>query len=165
MEILPAARVPVWQRAMDARDRVAMTLALGVTALLFLQWPLRDVVGAGSTQANDLAQILFALYVAFALRHAVARSAHLVARPDLASGAAPRSWRRIGAALCVLPWALGMLALSAPSVLQSVRTLESFPESFNPGYFVIKIALWLLALLLALQSLYDLRQAMRRRAR
>ncbi len=141
-----------------------MPLALGVTLLLFLQWPLRDAVGAGSTQANDLAQALFALYVACALRHAGARGAHLVARPDLAPHAASTTWRSAGAALCSLPWAVCMVGLSAPSVLQSVRGLESFPESFNPGYFVIKIALLLLAVLLALQALLDLVLALRRRA-
>ena len=43
-----------------------------------------------------------------------------------------------------------------------MRTLESFPESLNPGYFVIKIALWLLAVLLAAQAVLDLAQALRR---
>ena len=39
-------------------------LALPVVLLLFLQWPLRDLVRAYSREANDLGQWLFALYVA-----------------------------------------------------------------------------------------------------
>lgn len=139
-----------------------MPLSLAISVLLFLQWPLRDGVGAWSTQANDLAQALFALYVAVALRHAGARKAHLIARPDLAPLQAAAAWRRIGAPLCVLPWALTILVASGPQVWRSVLTLESFPESLNPGYFAIKIALFLLALMLGLQALLDLASALRR---
>ncbi len=141
----------------DGFSRSASTLALAITALLFAQWPLRDVVGGGATQANDLAQALFALYVAVAVWHAGRRHAHLVARPDLAeqhrvAPASASAWRRLGGALCVLPWALCVAAVSAPAVWQSVRQLERFPETSNAGYFVIKLALLLLALLLAWQA-------------
>ena len=149
-------------RALDAACRFAMPLSVAITLLLFMQWPLRDAVGAWSTQANDLAQALFALYVAVALRHAGTRHAHLIARPDLAAPLATARWRRIGEPLCVLPWALAMVLMSTPAAWQSMRTLESFPESLNPGYFVIKIALWLLAVLLAAQAVLDLAQALRR---
>jgi sterol desaturase/sphingolipid hydroxylase (fatty acid hydroxylase superfamily) len=138
-----------------------MPLGVAITLLLFLQWPLRDLVGAWSTQANDAAQGLFALYVAVALRHAGVRQAHLVARPDLAPVPAAPRWRRIGAAVCVLPWALAMVALAAPVAWRSVQALEGFPESLNPGYFIIKLALLLLALLLAAQALLDLARALR----
>lgn len=79
-------------RLLDRLDRLTMPLALAIALLLFLQWPLRDLAGAGfgPTQANDLAQWLFALYVAVALRHAGRRGVHLVARPDLAAGS-PRA--------------------------------------------------------------------------
>ena len=36
--------------------RAASLLVLPVSLLLFLQWPLRDLVHAGSREANDLAQ-------------------------------------------------------------------------------------------------------------
>lgn len=147
--------------AMDLLSRATAPLALAVTLLLCLQWPLRDAVAAGATQANDLAQWLFALYVAVAVRHAGRRGAHLVARPDLA-GADGRggALRRLGAALCVLPWSL-FVALSAwPMVRASVRGLERFPETADPGYFLVKAALLLLAALLALQSLLDCADAL-----
>ena len=132
----------------------AAPLALLVSALLFLQWPLREIVGAYATQANDLAQCLFALYVVVAVVHAQRRGAHLQARPDLAAQAT--RLRRAGAALCVLPWALFLLWAAAPAVWQSLAQWEHFPETLNPGYFMIKLALLLLALLMAWQALAEL---------
>ena len=146
--------------ALDRCCRWGAPLALAVTLLLFAQWPLRDAVGAGSLQANDLAQWLFALYVSVAVTHAQRRGSHLVARADLAHRAGPL--RRAGAALCVLPWALFLLWAAAPAVWRSVAQLEHFPESANPGYWLIKLALLLLALLMALQALLDLHGALRR---
>jgi hypothetical protein len=37
-------------------------------------------------------------------------------------------------------------------VWRSLRILESFPESLIPGYFLIKVALWLLACLVLLDA-------------
>lgn len=141
-----------------------MALSLAITLLLFLQWPLRELAGAGAAQANDLAQWLFALYVALAIGHAGRRGAHLVARPDLAQPAQgrPPLWRRVGAPLCVLPWALYLALGAAPMVWQSVRGLERFPETANPGYWLVKVALLLMAVLLAGQAGLDLRRALRR---
>ena len=60
---------------------------------------------------------------------------------------------RCAAALVVLaPWALFILYSTWPVVLQSIGQLEAFPESGNPGYFLIKVALFLLALLVLLQA-------------
>jgi len=53
---------------------------LPVVLLLFLQWPLRDLVRAWSRDANDLAQWLFALYVAMAFTAAMRRPTDLTAR-------------------------------------------------------------------------------------
>lgn len=156
---------PAAPRWLDWIDRAAMPFAIAIALLLFAQWPLRDLAGSGNgpTQANDLAQWLFALYVAVALRHAGRRGAHLVARPDLAADTAGRHarLRRIGAALCVLPWSLFLLVTAAAPVMRSVAALELFPDTFNPGYFMIKVALLLLAALLAVQSALDLWQELR----
>lgn len=139
--------------------RAASYLALGVGFLLFAQWPLRDLVGAGSLLANDIAQILFALYVAIAVPFAAARGEHIAAHPEALERA---HWRRLGGALAPLPWCLWLLATSATPVWRSLRDLEGFPETFNPGYFVLKLAMLLLALLLALESLRRWRASVRR---
>ena len=150
------------RRWLDALTRAVMPLALLVTLLLWLQWPLRDLVGAGALQANDLAQWLFALYVALAVRHAGVRGAHLVARTDVHRPGT--TWhaalldvlRRRGAAVCVLPWAVYVLWTAAGPAWQALRGLERFPDTLNPGYFMIRLALLLLAALLMLQALLDL---------
>lgn len=149
------------QALLDRIGRVAAALPLAITLLLFLQWPLRDLGLGGSTQANDLAQWMFALYVAAAVAQAQRRGSHLVARPDLAT----RPERRAGAALCVLPWSFYLVFASWPQLRQSVQHWEHFAETANPGYFMIKIALALLGLLLGLQALADLAAlvALRRR--
>lgn len=154
---------PWLERWLDQLTRPFMPLALLIVGLLFLQWPLRDWVGAGSSQANDLAQALFALYVAVALRHAARRDAHLVSRPDLAhaGGGWLRTLRSVGAPLAVLPWALFVCWQGTPMAVRSVRGLESFPETANTGYFVVKAALLVLAGLVALQALVDLWRAVR----
>ena len=134
-------------------------LALPLALLLCAQWPLRDLVGAGSREANDLAQCLFALYVAAALRLATRSQAHL--RADVLAQRYPDRLRRwlasAGHALAVLPFALYVLIAGAPLALGSLRGLEGFPDTFNPGYFIVKAAAWLLALLMVLQALCDLR--------
>ncbi|RQP26092.1 hypothetical protein DZC73_03350 [Albitalea terrae] len=138
---------------LDRITAAAAWLVLPLALLLFAQWPLRDLLHAGSRQANDIAQWVFALYVALALRHATRADAHLKA-PAVWHGGWHR-WRRLGHALCVLPFALFVLVSGAPMTWRAVVALESFPDTFNPGYFIIKCAAWLMALAMALQALLD----------
>jgi len=146
------------RRGLDRGAAVAAWLVLPLALLLFAQWPLRDVVGAFSRQANDIAQWLFALYVAFALREATRRGAHLAA--GLADEGMPSRWRgvleRRGEAVLVLPWAIFVLVAGAAPTWRSVLALEAFPDSFNPLYFLIRLGAWLLALGVALEALLAL---------
>jgi TRAP-type C4-dicarboxylate transport system permease small subunit len=162
----PAASARGSGRAvLDLADRglagllfAARWLALPLALLLFLQWPLRELFHGGSRQANDLAQCLFALYVALAVTDATRRGSHLAPRPLAPLWA--RRWQRplraVGILLALLPWSTFVLWSSAPPVWQSLVHLEAFPDSFNPGYFVIKLALWLLAGAVCVQALLDL---------
>ena len=127
---------------------------LPLALLLFAQWPLRELVQAYSTQANDVAQILFALFMAVAVTAASREGMHLSAghAPDEHSPS-PRRWRAWALLACTAPWALFILWASAASVWQSVRQLERFGETFNPGYFVVKLALWLLAVLVLIEAI------------
>jgi len=142
---------------LDALCAAGAWLALPVSLLLFAQWPLRDITGGRPLLANDVAQSVFALYVAIAVRHTTRHGGHL--RADLLARRYGAVWRRrierLGAAVVLLPWSLLLLWLGLPAVWQSLRELEEFPESYNPGYFVIKLAVALLLLLLALQALLD----------
>jgi hypothetical protein len=81
---------------------------------------------------------------------AVAVTAATRAGVHLGAGHGPGrpSRRRAWALLaCVGPWAAFVLWSAWPQVAASVRSLEKFPETFNPGYFLIKIALALMVLL------------------
>jgi TRAP-type C4-dicarboxylate transport system permease small subunit len=124
-------------------------LVLPLAFLLFAQWPLRDGLQAGSRQANDAAQVLFAVLMAAGVLQATRSGSHLVAGPALLS---PRV-ASVLVALCLLPWCVFMLWLMAAPVWESLRTLERFPETLDPGYFVIKLAAWCLVVGVLLQSL------------
>jgi TRAP-type mannitol/chloroaromatic compound transport system permease small subunit len=145
-------------RAIAAVIAAAQWLALPLILLLFLQWPLRDIVRAHSTQANDLGQIIFALYVAVSISAATRAGTHLAA-DTLAQhyAARTRAWlKRLGAGLAILPWALFVLIASKAFVVPSLMELEAFPETDNPGYFFIKCGLWIMAVTIIAQSLVDI---------
>jgi len=145
-------------RFVDAVLAAAKWLALPVVTLLFLQWPLRDIVHAYSRETNDLGQWLFALYVAASVTAATRANTHLAA--DTIARRYPPLWRdrlaRAGALFGLIPWSIVVLVTSRKIVLDSVAELERFPDSFNPGYFIIKLALWLLALLVLIEGVIEL---------
>jgi TRAP-type mannitol/chloroaromatic compound transport system permease small subunit len=135
----------------------AKWLALPLIVLLFLQWPLRDVFRGYSREANDLGQVVFALFVAVSVTAATRAGTHL-AVDLLARRYSPRTRRllgRIGAAAGLLPWAIFILIAGRITVMSSVRDLEQFQDSGNPGYFMIKIALWVMAVVILGQSVVD----------
>ena len=57
----------------------AKWLALPLIVLLFLQWPLRELLGSYSREANDLGQVAFALFVAVSVTAATRAGTHLAA--------------------------------------------------------------------------------------
>ena len=132
-----------------------MWLALPMALLLFAQWPLRDVLARFSREANDAGQVLFALYVAVALTSATRRGAHVAADVISArySGRARDIIERTAALAVLAPWACFMLFAAWRPSLASVLQLEGFPETFNPGYFLLRIALLLLAVLVLAQAI------------
>jgi len=138
--------------------RCARVLVLPLALLLFMQWPLRELVHAYSREANDLAQILFALYVGVAVGEAMRQRGHIAA-DALAHRFSPRTrtvLARAGALVVLVPWCAYVLYAAAPLVWNSVRHAEAFGETLNPGYFVIKLAVALLAVLVLLQALLEI---------
>jgi len=138
-------------------------LVLPVVVLLFLQWPLRDLLRASSREANDLGQWLFAIYVAVSVTCATRERTHLAA--DMLARFYPQDVRRALArigALLLVPWAAFALWSGGGIVLDSIRIQESFPDTANPGYFLVKAALWILAGLILLQALIDIVRPSRR---
>ena len=136
----------------------AQWLALPLVLLLFLQWPLRDWVRVYSREANDLGQVIFALYVALSITAATRAGTHLAA-DTLAQRYSARTRHRLkqlGSALALLPWALFVVYASKPFVMRSLLGLESFPDTNNPGYFIIKSALWIMAFVIVAQAAVDI---------
>jgi TRAP-type mannitol/chloroaromatic compound transport system permease small subunit len=137
---------------------VAKWLALPLIVLLFLQWPLRELLRSFSREANDLGQVAFALFVAVSVTAATRAGTHLAA--DLLarrySARARRRLHQAGSAIGLLPWALFVLIAGKTTVVSSIHDLESFQDSGNPGYFLVKLALWVMAALILGQSLVDI---------
>jgi TRAP-type mannitol/chloroaromatic compound transport system permease small subunit len=148
-------------RALSRLVAATSVLVLPVSLLLFLQWPLREWVQAYSREANDLAQVLFALYVSVAITAATRHRAHLAADAFARRyhGAVRYRLAQLGALFALIPWSLFVVYAAWPSVAQSVRQLESFPETYTAGYFIIKLALLLLALLTLAQAVVEVFRA------
>jgi TRAP-type mannitol/chloroaromatic compound transport system permease small subunit len=132
--------------------------ALPIAILLFLQWPLRDLLGLYSREANDLGQWIFALYVSMSITAATRARVHLAA--DVLARRYSERWRgllsRLGTAFGLIPWALFVIVSSWNIVISSALMRETFADTQNPGYFVIKLALWLMAALVLIEGVIEL---------
>ncbi len=144
-------------RVLGGISKAALLLVWPLSLLLFAQWPLRDWVHAYSREANDIAQIIFALYVAVAITEATRRDTHLAA--DVLAHRYPVRWRarlaRLASAAILIPWSLFLLYSGVVPAWNSLLQLERFAETLNPGYFLIRIAVLLLATLVLVQALRD----------
>ncbi len=139
-------------------------LALPIVTLLFLQWPLRTLIGFYSREANDLGQWLFAVYVAASVTAATRARAHLAADTIARNySTTTREWlTRAGAIFGLIPWSAIVLVTSWSLMRDSTLLLERFPDTGNPGYFIIKLALMLMALLVLLEGVLQLALPVRR---
>jgi uncharacterized membrane protein len=143
---------------------IAGILVIPLALLLFAQWPLRDWLQLYSRQANDTAQILFGLYAAVAITAATISGSHLaLAGHEDPATRANLSWRVWASLACVVPWAVFLLWTSVPQMLASVAQWESFSEGLTPGYFVLRIALVMLPVLVLAQAAGSLSAALSQR--
>src|ERR1700694_3447808 len=70
---------------------------------------------------------------------------------------ATRQWlARAGALFGLIPWSIIVLVTSWSIVRNSTLLLERFADTNNPGYFIIKLALLLLALLVLAEGVIEL---------
>ena len=148
-------RMADWlEAAVDRIGAATSWLVLAVVFLLFVQNPLREVVGRGQFFANDMGQLahaaVFMVGVAYAWRW------DRQVRVDLFYGRMRPRGRAIvnllGTVLLLLPWLAFVAWDAAPSVVQSWRLFEHFPESGSPGFFVMKTVVLVFALTLAMQA-------------
>lgn len=144
-------------RWLDKSLALISILVLPLSLLLFLQWPLRDIVQAYSREANDLAQIMFALYVSAAITKTSRLDGHLC------TGALARKislrtrlqLKRMASLLALLPWSAYVFWAAWPGMQQSAMSLEAFPDTYNPGFFLVKLAVGMLVGLVLLQGFAD----------
>jgi TRAP-type mannitol/chloroaromatic compound transport system permease small subunit len=69
---------------------------------------------------------------------------------------------RAGAVFGLIPWSVIVLITSWSLVRNSALLLERFPDTGNPGYFIIKLSLLLMALLVLIEGLLELTVPVRR---
>ena len=139
----------------------ASVLALPLAFLLWAQWPLRDLVQAHARLANDLGQIVFAVYAAVAVTAATLAGTHLAAHGNTTDTTHGPRWKAWATLLCVAPWAAFLLWVGVPQAWTSLVQWEKFAETFTPGYFLLR---WALVLLAALALWQSIAQLMRRPA-
>jgi TRAP-type mannitol/chloroaromatic compound transport system permease small subunit len=135
-------------------------LALPVAALLFLQWPLREIIQAWSREANDLGQWLFALFVAASVVAATRAKGHLAsdAMAQRFTDTTRSRFNMLALALALVPWTLFVLWSGWTQIMASIVGRERFPDTGNFGYFVLKSALLLLMGLILAQAFVDVRR-------
>jgi TRAP-type C4-dicarboxylate transport system permease small subunit len=152
------ASVPVKGQSRDRRKASdAIALVLPLAFLLFAQWPLRSWLEAYSRDANNIAQMVFALYAAVAITAASRSKAHLafVGYRKQVQRKVTILWRPWVRLVCVGPWAAFMLWTAVPQMVESMRVMERFGEGYTPGYFVMRIALVVLAIMVLVNASAD----------
>lgn len=145
-------------RAIERVLRLLRWLALPIAILLFLQWPLRELIQRYSRETNDFGQILFAIFVGASVVAATRARVHL-ATDVLARRyreATRGAWAAAAVVAGLLPWALFVGWSSYPMIRLSVLGAERFPDTGNFGYFIVKLSLALLVVGVVLQCVLDL---------
>ena len=112
----------------------AQWLALPLILLLFLQWPLRDIVRSYSREAkrNVLGQIIFALYVAISVT-AATRARTLTSPPTRWRNATPRAGAMGSSGLApLLASCRGRSSLCSQAQASSFRRCAAWKLSQTP---------------------------------
>jgi ABC-type transport system involved in multi-copper enzyme maturation permease subunit len=153
-----ASTPAVAARANQRRNSKAIALAVPIVVLLMIQWPLRHWVESFSNYVFNLTQVLFGLYTAFAITAASRSNAHLafVSYGSTKKTKKDSQWRTWARLACVAPWAVLILYTSIPQAWQSILLLEKFREGgFAHGYFMLRLSVVLLALMVVVNALAD----------
>jgi TRAP-type mannitol/chloroaromatic compound transport system permease small subunit len=139
-------------------DRIGRTVAwlvLAVVFLLFVQNPLRQLIGRGQFFANDMGQLahaaVFMIGIAYAWRWDRQVRVDLFYRRMSARKRALVNL--FGTLFLLAPWLIVVAWDAIPTALQSMRIAEQFPESGSPGYFLFKSLLVAFVATMALQAI------------
>ena len=113
------------------------------------EWPIRSILPNSATALTNIAASITA-----ATRAKTHLAADTVSRHY--SDATRQYLARAGALFGLIPWSIAVLVTSFDIVVNSTLLLERFPDTFDPFYFVIKMALWLLAILMLIEGVIEL---------
>ena len=129
--------------------------------LLWIQWPMREILWGNARLFNDFGQIVFAFFWVLAFAVACTTQSHL--QLTSSERIKPRNslWTSIWSLALTLPWALFVVYSGWPLLWHSVHDNEKFPDSYSPGFFLIKFALVLLPVGLLLAGWKSIMKASR----
>jgi TRAP-type mannitol/chloroaromatic compound transport system permease small subunit len=133
-----------------------------VVAALFLQWPVRQLIGRGHLGLNDAGQVLHATVFLVGVAYAIAVHGHVRLEVFHARfserGAA---WVTLAGHACfVLPWLAILAWYGYDYVRLSLAVWEGFPETWNPGYWTMRIAFSLFVVLTSIASVAQVLHAL-----
>lgn len=137
-------------------------LALPIVLLvvfLWAQWPMRVFASGNPRLINDMGQIAFAYFWVMAFAIACLSQSHL----QISNNAAPtkkgrRAWTGF---VLSLPWAIFLVYSAWPLLINSWHENEKFPDSYSPGFYLIKLALILLPVGWTLSNILSINKAYR----
>jgi TRAP-type mannitol/chloroaromatic compound transport system permease small subunit len=142
------------EAVVDRFGRVMAWLVIAVVFLLFVQNPLREYLGRGQFFANDMGQLshaaVFMIGVAYAWRwDRQVRMDLFYRNMGLRTKAVVNL---LGTVFLLLPWLAFVTWGAVPTVIESARIVERFPETGSPGFFVFKSLLLAFAAMMSLQA-------------
>ena len=129
-----------------------------LVVFLWAQWPMRVFASGNPRLINDMGQIAFAYFWVMAFAIACLSQSHL----QISDNAAPtkkgkRAWTGF---VLSLPWAIFLVYSAWPLLINSWHENEKFPDSYSPGFYLIKLALilfpvgWTLSNILSINKAY-----------
>ena len=129
-----------------------------LVVFLWAQWPMRVFASGNPRLINDMGQIAFAYFWVMAFAIACLSQSHL----QISNNAAPtkkgrRAWTGF---VLSLPWAIFLVYSAWPLFINSWHENEKFPDSYSPGFYLIKLALilfpvgWTLSNILSINKAY-----------
>ena len=130
-----------------------------LVVFLWVQWPMRVFASGNPRLINDMGQIAFAYFWVMAFAIACLSQSHL----QISNNAAPtkkgrRAWTGF---VLSLPWAIFLVYTAWPLLINSWHENEKFPDSYSPGFYLIKLALILLPVGWTLSNILSINKAYR----
>jgi hypothetical protein len=115
-----------------------------LVVFLWVQWPVRVFATGNPRLINDMGQIAFAYFWVMAFGIACLTQSHLqISNNAATTNATRRAWSSF---VLSSPWAIFLFYSAWPLLINSWHENEKFPDSYSPGFYMIKLALVLLAL-------------------